>query len=147
MTFLGVEHPSKCSIYVFTCNLLVAQVEIYCHSICFCNCTSVMFFTYMLAYKYTYIFPDTLLLEHIEQNNKACVFLCIHNCAMLGDSTITRASVLLADFPAVFFLFYHGTIENSSTDNLSRAINFSFTGLIFYPLLNSPNLLLNARIP
>ena len=58
------------------------------------NTDSAMFFTYMLAYKYTYIFPDTLLLEHIDQNNKACVFLCVHNCAMLGDSTITRASVL-----------------------------------------------------
>ena len=65
-----------------------------------------------------------LLLDHIEQNNKTCVFLCIHNCAMLGDSTITRASVLLADFPAVFFLFCHETIENPSTDKLSRAINY-----------------------
>ena len=66
---------------------------------------------------------------------------------MLGDSTITRASVLLADFPAVFFLFCHETIENPSTDNLSRAIKYRFTGLIFYPILNSPNVLLNARIP
>ena len=88
-----------------------------------------------------------LLLDHIEQKNKTCVFLCIHNCAMLGDSTITRASVLLADFPAVFFLFCHETIENPSTDNLSRAIKYRFTGLIFYPILNSPNLLLNASIP
>ena len=156
MAFLGVEHPCKCIIHVsYVCPYLSPKYRY-------------IVYLFLRLYKRDFFHIYTCLQIHLhipwyvtswthrteQQIMRVLMYLQLCNVVWFNDNKsfsftglifYTLSFSFTSRFPCcVLFVF---SWNNWKSNNLSWAINFSFTGLILYPILISPNLLLNARIP